>query len=92
MVGCCAVQRRVLFQWTGIDHLVASIAPERLIGLTGSVFNVSGWLAGISTPIIVGYLAQHGFNLALSFVGVVTLCGVLSYVFLVGKVERIVGP
>lgn len=71
--------------------LVASIAPERLIGLTGSMFNVSGWLAGITTPIVVGYLAQHDFNLALSFVGVVTLCGVMSYVFLVGKVERIVG-
>jgi ACS family D-galactonate transporter-like MFS transporter len=38
--------------------LISSTAPERLIGLTGGPFNFIGRLAGISVPIVIGYLVQ----------------------------------
>ncbi len=42
--------------------LVSSLAPMRLIGLTGGVFNFAGGLGGITVPLVVGYLAQgYGF-------------------------------
>ncbi|PWC19564.1 MFS transporter [Brenneria corticis] len=70
--------------------LVSSLAPIRLIGLTGGVFNFVGGLGGITVPLIIGYLAQdYGFAPALTYIAVVALIGALSYIFLVGDVERV---
>ena len=60
------------------------------MGLVGGVFNFIGNLAGISLPIIIGYLAREGdFELGLIYIAVVSILGFCSYLFLVGKVERI---
>ncbi|MEO8563353.1 MAG: MFS transporter [bacterium] len=70
--------------------LVSAIAPERLLGLTGGVFNFVGNLSGISVPIIIGYLARdYGFSAGLTYVAVLALLGAMSYVFVVGTVERL---
>ena len=69
---------------------VSTLAPINLIGLTGGVFNFIGGLASIIIPIVIGFLAQGGnFEPALLFIGMLGLLGALSYIFLVGKVERI---
>lgn len=69
---------------------VSTLAPKHLVGLTGSVFNFIGGLASIVVPSVIGFLAQGGsFAPALVFIAIVTLLGALSYIFLVGKVERI---
>ena len=72
---------------------VSTLAPKHMVGLTGGVFNFIGGLAGIVVPIVIGYLASGGqFAPALVFVGCLGLAGALSYIFLVGKVERIEVP
>jgi ACS family D-galactonate transporter-like MFS transporter len=73
--------------------LVSAIAPERLLGLTGGVFNFFGNLSGIAVPIIVGSLARdYGFSAGLIYVGALAVVGALSYVFVVGTVERLPDP
>ena len=70
--------------------LVTSLAPENMLGLTGGVFNFVGNLAAVSTPLAIGYLASgSNFAPAITYVASVALLGALSYIFLVGKVERI---
>lgn len=70
--------------------LVSSLAPVRLIGLTGGVFNFIGGLGGITVPLVVGYLAQdYGFAPALVYISVVALIGAFSYILLVGDVKRV---
>jgi MFS transporter, ACS family, D-galactonate transporter len=70
--------------------LISTLAPAGLIGLTGGVFNLVGNLAAIVTPVTIGYLVKGGdFSNALAYVAVVTLCGCLSYILLVGKLERV---
>jgi len=70
--------------------LVSATAPERLIGLTSSVFNFMGGLAGVLTPIIIGVLLQAGdYRTPLLFIAVIEVLGVLSYIFVVGKLERV---
>ncbi|MEO8333945.1 MAG: MFS transporter [bacterium] len=70
--------------------LVSAMAPERLLGLTGGVFNFVGNLSGITVPIVVGYLARdYGFSAGLTYVSVLALLGALSYLFVVGTVERL---
>ncbi|MGX9522725.1 MFS transporter [Vibrio mediterranei] len=71
--------------------LVSSIAPKRLIGFTGGVFNLTGGLAAIITPIVIGYLAGDtgSFLAPLIYISSVSLIGALSYLFIVGKVERV---
>lgn len=70
---------------------VSTIAPVTLIGLTGGVFNFIGQLASIVIPIVLGVLAKDGnFAPALSFIGILAFAGACSYIFLVGKVERII--
>lgn len=69
---------------------VSLIAPKDNMGLVGGVFNFIGGMAFV-VPIIIGYLAAGGdFSSALVFIGAVSLVGLLSYIFVVGKVERIV--
>ncbi|MBC8953614.1 permease [Xenorhabdus sp. PB62.4] len=70
--------------------LVSSLAPMRLIGLTGGVFNFVGGLGGITVPLVVGYLAQnYGFAPALVYISVIALISAFSYIFLVGDVKRV---
>jgi ACS family D-galactonate transporter-like MFS transporter len=70
--------------------LVSATAPERLIGLTSSVFNFMGGLAGILSPIVIGFLLRAGdFRLPLVFIAVIEMLGVFSYIFVVGKLERV---
>jgi ACS family D-galactonate transporter-like MFS transporter len=72
--------------------LVSLIAPKRLVGLTGGVFNFFGNLAGILVPMVIGFVVQRGgFAPALVLVFSLTLVGVFSYSFLLGPVTRIEG-
>lgn len=69
---------------------VSTLAPKHLVGLTGGVFNFIGGTASIIVPVVIGYLAREGdFAPALVFIGALALTGAASYIFLVGKVERI---
>jgi MFS transporter, ACS family, D-galactonate transporter len=69
---------------------VSALAPKRLLGLTGGMFNFFGNLSSIIVPLVIGLLV-HGTSFApgLFFVAAFALTGVLSYIFLVGRVERI---
>ena len=70
--------------------LVAALAPVRLLGLTGGVFNFVGNLSSICTPIVIGFLvSKDSFAPAIVYVSSLALLGALSYILLVGKVERI---
>jgi ACS family D-galactonate transporter-like MFS transporter len=70
--------------------LVSATAPERLIGLTSGVFNGVGGLAGITAPIIIGLLLRGGdFTLPLTFIACIALLGACSYIFVVGKLDRV---
>ncbi|VBI47758.1 MFS transporter [Burkholderia pseudomallei] len=73
--------------WT----LVSDIAPEGLLGATGGIFNLAANLAGIVTPLVVGFIvaATGAFVGALAFIGVIALIGALSYIFVVGDIKRI---
>jgi len=71
--------------------VVADTAPKEVIGLAGSIFNMFGNIAGIVTPIVIGYiLASTGsFNGALVFVGLNALITVFAYLVIVKDIKRI---
>ena len=72
--------------------LISSVAPRQLIGLTGGTFNFISNLSGISTPLIIGYLAQGGnFAPGLTYIATVAVIGALAYILMIGKVERVEG-
>ena len=80
-------QGMVNLGWT----LITDVAPKQLIGLTGGVFNLCANLAGIVTPLVVGFVVAStgSFEWALGFIAVVALIGALSYIFLLGDVKRV---
>ncbi len=70
--------------------LVSATAPDRLIGLTSGVFNGVGGLAGITAPVVIGLLLRGGdFTRPLTFIACIALLGACSYIFVVGKLERV---
>jgi MFS transporter, ACS family, D-galactonate transporter len=72
--------------WSLISH----VAPRQLIGLTGGTFNFISNLSGITTPLIIGYLAQGGnFAPGLSYIATVAVIGALAYILMIGKLERV---
>lgn len=69
---------------------VSLLAPKRLIGIAGGTFNFIGGTASIIIPIVIGFLAKGGdFTPALTLIACITFAGALSYIFLVGKIERV---
>ena len=73
--------------WT----LLTDVAPKQLMGLSGGVFNLCANLAGIVTPLVVGFVvgATGSFVWALAYIGTLALLGVVSYVVVVGDVRRV---
>ena len=71
--------------------VVADTSPKQIAGLSGGLFNTFGNTAAITTPIAIGYIVQwtHSFNGALVFVAANALVAIASYLFLVGRIERV---
>jgi ACS family D-galactonate transporter-like MFS transporter len=70
--------------------LVSSMAKKELLGLTGGMFNLMGNLSSICVPVVIGLIVRNNdFRPALVFMSCVGVVGALSYLFLVGKIERI---
>lgn len=80
-------QGMVNLGWT----LMSDVAPKPLLGLAGGAFNFVGNIAGIVTPLVVGFVVDltGSFRGGLLFVGVVALLGAFTYVFMVREVVRI---
>jgi ACS family D-galactonate transporter-like MFS transporter len=70
------------------------VIPRNFIGTMGGFLNLFGNLSGITTPIVFGMILQrtHSFHYAMWYVSIVAVLGILSYIFLVGKIEMIVPP
>ncbi|VXC69839.1 putative D-glucarate transporter [Burkholderia sp. 8Y] len=70
--------------------VVSDTAPKQASGLCAALFNTFGNTAGITTPIVIGYLVQGtgSFAAALVFVSVNALIAIICYLFVVGKIER----
>jgi len=71
--------------------VVADTAPKEVMGLAGSIFNTFGNIAGIVTPIVIGYILSvtGSFNGALVFVGINALVTVVSYLVIVKDIRRV---
>jgi ACS family D-galactonate transporter-like MFS transporter len=74
--------------WT----VISDVAPKSMIGLTGGVFNLITNLAGILTPIIIGYVlsfSSNDYTWAIFYVGAMPLIGALLYIFFLGDIKRL---
>jgi MFS family permease len=72
--------------WT----LPSLLAPPGATGRVGSLMNLANQIAGITAPIITGYISgwTHSFAGAFLLASIVLLCGIGSYIFLLGRIER----
>ena len=73
--------------WT----VIADVAPKEHIGLTAGIFNFSANLAGIVTPLVIGYAYQStgSFVGPLIYIAVVALIGAFSYSVILGDIHRL---
>lgn len=67
------------------------LVPASSTGRVGGIMNFGSQFAAISAPIITGYLIHwsHSYGPAFGLAGVLLLIGTLSYVVLLGRIERI---
>ncbi|MGS0743674.1 MFS transporter [Glaciimonas sp. GG7] len=70
--------------------VVSDTAPKEAGGLSGALFNTFGNVAGITTPIVIGFILQAtgSFSGALVFVGANAAVTILCYLFMVGDIKR----
>jgi ACS family D-galactonate transporter-like MFS transporter len=72
--------------WT----VVSDIAPKKLIGLTGGLFNFTTNLAGIITPIVgITPDATGTFVGPLIYIAAVALLGAFAYSVILGDIHRL---
>jgi MFS transporter, ACS family, glucarate transporter len=103
IIGCNYVQSdwlvvlcmSIAFFGKGVGALgwavVADISPRQMAGLSGALFNTFGNVAAITTPIVIGYIvaSRDSFAGALVFVAVNAVVAVMSYLLIVGPIQRI---
>lgn len=103
IIGCVFVEAQwmvvalmaVAFFGKGVASLgwavMSDVAPRELAGTAGGVFNMFGNIAGIVTPIVIGYLvaATGSFDMALIFVGAHCLLTIVAYYGIVGPIRRL---
>ncbi len=73
--------------------LPSLIAPDGCVGKVSGILNFTNQLSGIAAPIVTGYLltATHSFAWAFGVAAAYLLVGIASYIFLLGRIERIPG-
>lgn len=71
--------------------VLADTAPKEISGLSGGLFNMCGNISGIVTPIAIGYIiaATGSFDGALLYVAIHALVAIVSFLFIVKKIERV---
>jgi ACS family glucarate transporter-like MFS transporter len=71
--------------------VVADTSPKEMAGVTGGIFNTFGNVAGIVTPIVIGYIVKGtgSFDGALIFVGAHCVIAIAAYFLIVGKIQRL---
>ena len=106
MIGCNYVDTRLAvmalmslaFFGKGFGALgwtvISDTSPKGFIGVNGGLFNLIGNLAGVTTPVVIGYIVRRtgSFRYALVFVGVTALLAIVAYLPLVGEIKRIEFP
>ncbi|WP_343729446.1 MFS transporter [Duganella sp.] len=70
--------------------VVADTSPKEAGGMSGALFNTFGNTAGITTPIVIGYILEKtgSFSGALVFVGANAVVTILCYLLMVGEIKR----
>lgn len=71
--------------------VVADTSPKEAGGLSGGLFNTFGNTAGITTPIVIGYIVDStgSFAGALVFVGANAALAIACYLLVVGEIKRV---
>lgn len=67
------------------------IAPRGGVGTVGGIVNFSNQLSGIAAPFITGWIVSitHSYAWAFIAAAIYLLLGIASYIFLLGRIERI---
>jgi ACS family glucarate transporter-like MFS transporter len=71
--------------------VISDTSPKTVTGLCGGLFNTFGNIAGIVTPIAIGYIlkATGSFNWALVYVSAHAALAIASYLVIVGEIKRV---
>ncbi len=73
--------------WT----VISDTSPKGMVGMNGALFNLCGNMAGVTTPLIIGYIVAktHSYNGALIFVACIAFCAIVSFGPIVGEIKRL---
>jgi ACS family D-galactonate transporter-like MFS transporter len=72
----------------------ALIAPKNTTGQVGSIMNLFNNLAGGAAPIATGFIVEKtgSFSIAIITAAIILLIGIVSYSFVLGRIEKIPEP
>jgi ACS family glucarate transporter-like MFS transporter len=73
--------------WT----VISDTSPKGMVGMNGALFNLCGNMAGITTPLIIGYIVSrtHSYDGALIFVAIIAFCAIIAFGPIVGEIKRL---
>ena len=76
----------------GVWTLSNLLAEPGASGRVGGAINLANQIAAILAPIVTGYLSvwTHSFKAAFAVAAVVLVVGIVGYVSLLGRIERVV--
>jgi len=97
-IACIALLSLHCLSWglvsSSIWPITQTLAGPRMAGTWVGVQNACGNLAGVVAPALTGFIVARtgAFYLAFVMVWIVAVCGALTYLFVVGRVEPVRWP
>jgi sugar phosphate permease len=84
-IALCGLSIAAPVAWT----VPSLIAAEENVAVVGAIANVWSQIAGISAPIVTGYIVSvtHSFSYAFAAVTAVLIVGICGYTLLLGRIE-----
>jgi ACS family D-galactonate transporter-like MFS transporter len=74
--------------------LPSLIAPKGGVGTIGGIMNFVNNLMGVAAPVVTGFIvgATNSFTNAFLIAGIILVVGIVSFVFVMGRIEPIAEP
>lgn len=74
--------------------LPSLIAPKGGVGTIGGIMNFVNNLMGVAAPVVTGFIvgATNSFTNAFLIAGVILVIGIVSFVFVMGRIEPVAEP
>lgn len=87
----CLAKSGTVIAASQVWAIPSEIAPRNMTGIVAGIQNCVSNFGGVVGPVVTGFIVSYTghFEMAMLFTAILLICGMLNYIFYLGKIEQI---